>query len=159
MQWSESLSLKNTGHDFVHAWLQLWVHLREINELYRISATPILLLCPYTFLLTEQADFIHEKHGSFYYCPAMNVSFNIFPLFCVLLFWMTMLGQIAFHSSLGTLFPIIKFESTAIECSLFNRRCFSKALTTFYDSKHMTVCLSYIPAVTRQGLCGLSPLC
>jgi len=53
----------------------------------------------------------------------------------------------------------MQFESTAIECSLFNRRCFSQALTILYDSKHMTVCLSYIPVVMRQWLCGLSPLC
>jgi hypothetical protein len=82
----------------------------------------------YSYL--EWADFIHEKHGSFYFCPAMNVSFKIFPLFCVLFFWMTMLGQVAFHSSLGTFFPIMLFESTATECSLFNTRCFSQALNS-----------------------------
>ena len=50
------------------------------------------------------ADFIHKKHVSFCFCPAMNVSYKIFPLFCVLFFWMTMLGQDAFHVSLGTFF-------------------------------------------------------
>jgi len=56
----------------------------------------------YSYL--EWADFIHKKHVSFCFCPAMNVSYKIFPLFCVLFFWMTMLGQDAFHVSLGTFF-------------------------------------------------------
>jgi len=87
----------------LHARLQLWVHLRELNELNRISGTPILLFCPYTFLL-KVSSLIHKKHGSFCFCPAMNVSHKIFPLFCVLFFWMTILGQAAFHRSLGTFF-------------------------------------------------------
>lgn len=50
-------------------------------------------------------------------------------------------------------------ESTANEHSLFNRICFSQALTTLYDSLHMNVSLSRIPAVMRQWVHGLSPLC
>jgi len=46
---------------------------------------------------------------------------------------MTMMGQVAFHRSLGTFFPIMQFESTATERTLFNRMCFSQALTTLYD--------------------------
>jgi len=67
---------------------------------------------------------------------------------------MTMMGQVAFHRSLGTFFPIMQFESTATECTLFNRMYFLQALTTLYDSKHMTVCLSYIPALMGDGYVG-----
>ena len=56
-------------------------------------------------------------------------------------------------------FSIMQFESTATERSLFKRMCFSQALTTLYGSKHLTVCLSYIPAVMRWWLGVLSPLC
>jgi len=49
---------------------------------------------------------IHKKYTHFitHFCPALNLSFNIFPLFCLLIFYMALSIQNILFPKLSVLF-------------------------------------------------------
>jgi hypothetical protein len=91
-----------------------------------------IFLGPVSSWTSTSSNFYSVKiqHFCIVFCPALNLSFKIFPLFCLL---HKNVEGVYFHRTFNNIFPCCRlFESNANEHPLFNRLHSSHTLSTHY---------------------------
>ena len=94
-----------------------------------------IFLGPVSSWTSTSANFSSIKiwHFSIVFCPELNQSFKIFPLFHIIVFYIKMLSGGTFYRTFNDIFPCCRlFKSIANKHPLFNRLYSSHTLSTHY---------------------------